>query len=120
MKKIFILTGEPSGDKLAAEVIKELNKSEIDIEYLSVGGQHLNSIGIKSIYDQKDITYIAFTDILFNIFKIKRKINEEFKSLLNPLKKEVRTHTVRLKDEAKKSVIAIRIGPSQIPIKSPN
>ena len=40
--------------------------------------------------------------------------------LLNPLKKEVRTHTVRLKDEAKKSVIAIRIGPSQIPIKSPN
>ena len=24
MKKIFILTGEPSGDKLAAEVIKEL------------------------------------------------------------------------------------------------
>ena len=27
MKKIFILTGEPSGDKLAAEVIKELKKS---------------------------------------------------------------------------------------------
>ena len=26
MKKIFILTGEPSGDKLAAEVIKNLNK----------------------------------------------------------------------------------------------
>ena len=59
MKKIFILTGEPSGDKLAAEVIKELKKSKIDIEYLSVGGQHLNSIGIKSIYDQKDVTYIC-------------------------------------------------------------
>ena len=42
------------------------------------------------------------------------------RSLLNPLKKEVRTQTVRLKDEAKKSVIAIRIGPSQIPIKRPN
>ena len=26
MKKIFILTGEPSGDKLASEVIKELKK----------------------------------------------------------------------------------------------
>ncbi len=42
------------------------------------------------------------------------------RSLLNPLKKEVRTHIVRLKDEAKRSVIAIRIGPSQIPIKRPN
>ena len=73
MKKIFILTGEPSGDKLASEVIKELKKKKTDIEYLSVGGQHLNSIGIKTIYNQKDITYIAFTDILLNIFKIKKK-----------------------------------------------
>ena len=83
MKKIFILTGEPSGDKLAAEVIKELKKSKINIEYLSVGGQHLNSIGIKSIYDQKDITYIAFTDILLNIFKIKSKINETVKKIID-------------------------------------
>tara|TARA_B100001248_G_C27224973_1_gene382072 strand:+ start:448 stop:681 length:234 start_codon:yes stop_codon:yes gene_type:complete len=77
MKKIFILTGEPSGDKLASEVIKKLRKSKTDIEYLSVGGQHLNSIGIKSIYDQKDITYIAFTDILLNIFKIKKKLMKQ-------------------------------------------
>ena len=83
MKRIFILTGEPSGDKLAAEVIKELKKSHMVIEYLSVGGQHLNSIGIKSIFNQKDITYIAFTDILLNIFKIKRKINETVKKILD-------------------------------------
>ncbi len=82
MKKIFILTGEPSGDKLAAEVIKELKKSKINIEYLSVGGQYLNSIGIKSIYDQKDVTYIGFTDVLFNIFKIKSKINETVKKII--------------------------------------
>ena len=34
MKKIFILTGEPSGDKLASDVIKELKKKKTDIEYL--------------------------------------------------------------------------------------
>ena len=83
MKKIFILTGEPSGDKLSSDVIKELKKTKIDIEYLSVGGQHLNSIGIKSIYDQKEITYIAFTDILLNILKIKRKINITVKKILD-------------------------------------
>ena len=83
MKKIFILTGEPSGDKLAAEVIKEIKKSKIDIEFLSVGGQHLNSIGIKTIFNQKDITYIAFTDILLNIFKIKKKINETVKKIID-------------------------------------
>ena len=34
MRKIFILTGEPSGDKLASEVIKELKKIDSNIEYL--------------------------------------------------------------------------------------
>ena len=27
MKKIFIVTGEPSGDKLASKVVRELKKS---------------------------------------------------------------------------------------------
>ena len=75
MKKIFILTGEPSGDKLASTVISKLKKNISDIEYSCVGGTHLNSLGIKSIYDLKEITYIGFTSVLLNIFKIKKKIN---------------------------------------------
>ena len=51
MKKIFILTGEPSGDKLASTVVAKLKLNHSDIEYLSVGGFHLNSQGVKSIYD---------------------------------------------------------------------
>ena len=82
MKKIFVLTGEPSGDKLASTVINKLQQNYSDIEYLSVGGSHLNSIGIKSIYDMKEITYIAFTDVLFNLFKIKKKIDETVKKIL--------------------------------------
>ena len=35
MKKIFILTGEPSGDKLASKVMSKLKSSKTDIEYLS-------------------------------------------------------------------------------------
>ncbi len=76
MKKIFILTGEPSGDKLASTVVSKLKQNITDIEYSCVGGIHLNSLGIKSIYDLKEITYIGFTSVLLNIFKIKKKINE--------------------------------------------
>tara|TARA_B100000029_G_scaffold511096_1_gene604155 strand:- start:1425 stop:2552 length:1128 start_codon:yes stop_codon:yes gene_type:complete len=76
MKKIFVLTGEPSGDKLASTVIRYVKKNKTDIKYLSVGGTHLNSLDIKSIYDLKEITYIGFTSVLLNIFKIKKKINE--------------------------------------------
>jgi len=76
MKKIFILTGEPSGDKLASKVISKLQENRSDIEFLSVGGSHLNALGIKSIYDLKQITYIGFTSVIFNIFKIRKKISE--------------------------------------------
>ena len=76
MKKIFILTGEPSGDKLASTVISKLKIDNPDIEYLSVGGTHIKKLGIKSIFDLKDITYLGFTSVLFNIFKIRKKINK--------------------------------------------
>ena len=48
VKKIFILTGEASGDKLASKVISELNTINSNIEYLSVGGENLEKLGIKN------------------------------------------------------------------------
>ena len=82
MKKIFILTGEPSGDKLASKVISKLQKNNPNIEYSCVGGTHLNTLGIKSIFDLKEITYIGFTAVLFNIFKIKNKINKTVEEII--------------------------------------
>ena len=76
MKKIFVLTGEPSGDKLASKVISKLKSSKPDIEYLSVGGENLKNLGIKSLYDLKEVTYLGFTRVLLNVFKINKKINE--------------------------------------------
>ncbi|MDB4812243.1 lipid-A-disaccharide synthase [Candidatus Pelagibacter sp.] len=82
MKKIFILTGEPSGDKLASSIITKLKIQNPNIEYLSVGGEHLNNLGIRSIYDLKDITYLGFTSVLLNIFKIKKKISKTVDEIL--------------------------------------
>ena len=82
MKKIFILTGEPSGDKLASTVISKLKTQNSDIEYLSVGGTNLKNLGIKSIFNLEDITYLGFTSVLLNIFKIKSKINKTVDEIL--------------------------------------
>ena len=81
MKKIFILTGEASGDKLASKVISNLKKLNTNIEYLSVGGENLKKVGINTIYDLKEITYLGFTSVFLNIFKIKKKINETVKAI---------------------------------------
>ena len=81
MKKIFILTGEASGDKLASKVIADLSKLNSNIKYLAVGGENLKKLGISSIYDLKEITYLGFTNVILNIFKIKKKINETVKAI---------------------------------------
>ena len=82
MKKIFVLTGEPSGDKLASKIIAKLKITDPEIEYLCVGGPHLQSLNIKSIYDLKEITYLGFTKVFLNIFKIRSKINKTVEEII--------------------------------------
>ena len=82
MKKIFVLTGEPSGDKLASTAILKLQKDNKNINYLSVGGENLKKIGIKSIFELKEITYLGFTSVLLNLFKIKKRINQTVDEIL--------------------------------------
>ena len=107
MKKIFIITGEPSGDKLASKLISKLQKNHSNIEYLSVGGAHLNKLGIKSIYDLKDITYIGFTSVIINLFKIRNKIKETVNKIIdfNPdilLSVDSPDFTLRVAEKVKK------------------
>jgi len=82
MKKIFILTGEPSGDKLASTVIAKLKTKNSEIKYLSVGGSNLKKLGINSIYDLKEITHLGFTSVILNIFKIRKKINQAVEEII--------------------------------------
>ena len=107
MKKIFVLTGEPSGDKLASTLISRLKLENSEIEYLSVGGTHLKKLGIKSIYDLKEITYLGFTSVLLNIFKIKSKINKTVEEIVkfNPdilLSVDSPDFTLRVAEKVKK------------------
>jgi len=107
MKKIFVLTGEPSGDKLASTVISRLKSVNPEIEYLSVGGTHLKNLDIKSIYDLKEITYLGFTSVLLNIFKIRSKINKTVDEIIkfNPdilLSVDSPDFTLRVAEKVKK------------------
>ncbi len=114
MKKIFVLTGEPSGDKLASTVISKLKVEKPDIEYLSVGGANLKNLGVNSIFDLKEITYIGFTTVLLNIFKIKSNINKTVNEIVkfNPdilFSVDSPDFTLRVAEKVKKINKNIRI-----------
>ena len=113
MKKIFIITGEPSGDKLASKVIGNLMKVNPNIEYLSVGGENLKKLGIETIFDLKEITYLGFTRVFLNIFKINRRINETVNEIIkfNPdilLTVDSPDFTLRVSEKVKKKLKKIK------------
>ena len=113
MKKIFVLTGEPSGDKLASRVVTKMIKHNQNIEFSCVGGQYLESLGIKSIFKLSEITYIGFTSVLLNIFKIKNKINKTAEEVLkfNPdilFSVDSPDFTLRVAEKVKKKTKILR------------
>ena len=81
-KKIFIITGETSGDKIASLVIKKLKGKNLDMQFLAVGGDNIKSEKIDCIFDIKDIAYMGFIDVFKNLFSIKKKINLTVKKIL--------------------------------------
>jgi lipid-A-disaccharide synthase len=81
-KKIFIITGESSGDKIGSLVIKKLKEKKLDIQFLAIGGENIKSEKIDCIFDFKDIAYMGFIDVLKNIFSIKAKIDLTVKKII--------------------------------------
>ena len=61
MKKIFIVTGEYSGDIHAGMVAKELKKLIPDIEIEGIGGENRTHAGVKLFCDQKKMGAVGIS-----------------------------------------------------------
>ena len=84
MKKLFIITGEHSGDKHASDVVREIRKLNPNIEIEGVGGQNLAELGVKLFCDHSKMSAVGFnTKIILTHIQLGQKvakyIKEEFK-----------------------------------------
>ena len=68
MKKIFILTGEPSGDKLASTVISNLKFKILILNIYQLEETHIKKLGIQSIFDLKEIYISWFYQCIIKYF----------------------------------------------------
>ena len=78
-KKIFVITGEVSGDILASKIVDYLDLKQIDIK--GIVGSNLKIKGIDGPFENKEITFFGITDVIKNIFFIKKKIDQTVKYL---------------------------------------
>lgn len=60
-KKIFIMTGEHSGDIHASKVVEELRKIYPDVIIEGIGGENLKNAGVKLFSDHKKMSAMGFS-----------------------------------------------------------
>jgi lipid-A-disaccharide synthase len=78
VKKIFVITGEASGDILAFNVFKNLHKKK-NLKISGILGEKLKKLSIRNIFSNHEITFFGISEILLNIFSIKKKIEKTVK-----------------------------------------
>ena len=79
-KKIFIITGESSGDKLASEIVPYLNKKKYKI--LGIGSDELRKKKIKLLFNSSEISFMGMMDIFKNFLFLIKKINFTINSII--------------------------------------
>jgi len=64
--KLFILAGEPSGDRIAADLVRRLRERS-DLALVGVGGQELTAEGLASIYPMSDLAVMGIRDVILRL-----------------------------------------------------
>ena len=81
-EKIFILTGEPSGDKLASKVIGHLKRINPSINFIC--GWRKSQVFRRKKYLRYKRDYLfRFHKCNLNLFKINKKINQTVKAIID-------------------------------------
>lgn len=85
MKKLFIITGEYSGDIHASHVVKELRKINPDIEIEGIGGDNLRNAGVKLFSDQKKMGAVGLSPkIILDHFTLGKRVVDYLIKDYNP------------------------------------
>ena len=75
MKKLFIVTGEYSGDIHASHVVKALREIETDLQIEGIGGDNLRNLGVKLFADHSKMASVGLSpSIIINHIKLGKAV----------------------------------------------
>jgi lipid-A-disaccharide synthase len=67
--KLFILAGEPSGDRIAADLVRGL-RGRADVELTGVGGPELEAEGLRPLFPMSELSVMGWADVLPRLPKL--------------------------------------------------
>ncbi|WDR05896.1 lipid-A-disaccharide synthase [Devosia rhodophyticola] len=61
--KFFIVAGEPSGDRIAGDLVRRL-QSRLPLNLAGVGGDEMTALGLSPIFPMDDLSVMGLTDVI--------------------------------------------------------
>ena len=75
--KVYLIAGEASGDLLGSRLMRALKRqTNNDVAFYGVGGETMQSEGLNSLFDIRDLSVMGFMEVIPSIPKILRHLNE--------------------------------------------
>jgi lipid-A-disaccharide synthase len=73
-RKIYFVVGETSGDILGSDLIEALSRHDPKIECVGLGGERMQALGVKSLFDIDDIAVMGVAAVLARLPRILDRI----------------------------------------------
>ena len=79
--KLFILAGEPSGDRIAADLVIRL-RGKIEVTVSGVGGDELIGQGLRPLFPMSDLAVMGLTDVLLRLPLLLWRLEQTARAIL--------------------------------------
>ena len=74
--KVFLIAGEPSGDKLGAALMAGLKTLQPEVEFHGIGGPLMQAEGMVSLFPMEELSIMGLVEVLPKYRALKRRIAE--------------------------------------------
>ena len=83
MKKIYIISGERSGDMHASNLVLALNELDAKIQFRGMGGSYSKEAGVELALDYQDVALMGFIEVIFGFRKVLKYLRWIKKDLIS-------------------------------------
>jgi lipid-A-disaccharide synthase len=81
--KVFLIAGEPSGDRLGGALMAGLRDLDPDIRFQGVGGPEMAAQELASLFPMEELSVMGLAEVLPRYFSLKRRIRETAAAIID-------------------------------------
>ncbi|MFC6687467.1 lipid-A-disaccharide synthase [Jhaorihella thermophila] len=80
--RVFLVAGEPSGDRLGGALMAGLRQLVPDVRFSGVGGPSMQAQGMSSLFPMEELSVMGLVEVLPRLRRLRRRIRETAEAVL--------------------------------------